>query len=117
MLDSISDKTLILIVFSIITILNIIAIFRKTYYSKDKKSDKAMAHVLNSKYKLYKIKRIDISYINIIYGVMNIILSVTAPFIILYFNSTIGIIYYVAGMLIGNIIVNQYIISKYLRLK
>ena len=60
MLNSISDKTLILIVFSIITILNIIAIYRKTYYSNDKKSDKAMAHVLNSKYKLYKIKVINI---------------------------------------------------------
>ncbi|MCR2032951.1 hypothetical protein [Anaerofustis stercorihominis] len=117
MLNSISDKTLILIVFSIITILNIIAIYRKTYYSNNKKSDKAMVHVLNSKYKLYKIKVINISFINMVYGVMNIILSVTAPFIILYLNPTIGIIYYISGMIIGNIIVNQYIISKYLKFK
>lgn len=113
-LDKISDTTLIIGVFVILIVVSAFGIVNKAYYSNDIKSPRAKNHYLNTKYKLYLNRKVDLEWVNKVFGIMNIVCAAITPVVMLITkNSTVGIIFYVASMVIGNLIVNKIVINKY----
>lgn len=113
-LDKINDGTLIIIVFSILAIISLIGIKNRAYYSNDLNIAKTKNHYLNTKYKLYLNKKIDVDWINKIYGFMNVICAIVTPVVMLVTKDvTVGIVSYFMLMVVGNLVANRIVIKKY----